>query len=503
MEVDQEKLKLIFREYDIRGIAGRDFEPEIVEEYEKWYGPFPGLTITPEVSRLIGRALGSHLKVNGGKKIIVGYEVRPNADILKDEFIEGLLDAGIDVDDADKVVTPFIYFLTDFLGYDGGVNITGSHNVYFYNGYKILQTNYLPLYGDELKLIYDRIVNEDFELVDRNERGKKGLVENPFEIYKKYFLEHNQVDKKLRVVIDCGNGTPGLFAKELFESLGVEIIEELYFEPDAKFPNHVPDPESPINMSELIRSVKENVADLGIGFDADGDRVGFVNEKGEYIFADDILLLLAKDISERKPGAKVLFDVKCSKLLISMLEEMNLKPVMHRTGHAPIKDTIRKNDDIVLGGEFACHFYFTENYPKADDGFWAAAQVLKIISKSNQTISELLDFIPKRVKTPEIKLPCVDEMKFKIVQEVKEELEQLYEIIDIDGVRVNFSETSWGLVRASNTSPYLTIRVEGENDKEVLKIKNIFADILEKHEEIGDKLDRNNPFSPTGVLGFV
>lgn len=501
--MDLEKLRLVFRLYDIRGIAGKDFEPEAIEEYERWYGEFPGITITPEVSREIGRAYGSHLIEQGASKVLVGYEVRPFADILKDEFIEGILDTGVNVDDADKTTTPMIYFLTDHLKYDGGVNITGSHNVYFFNGYKIMQQNSKPLYGDELATLYDRIVEKDYHLADESKRGTKSMLENPFNTYKEYFLSNFNLERKLKLVIDCGNGTPGLFAKQLFEDLGVEILDELYFEPDAKFPNHVPDPESPTNMKDLMDSVKKHGADLGIAFDADGDRVGFINEKGEFIFADQMILLLSKELAERNKGKKILFDVKCTKILETMLPEFGLKPLMHRTGHAPIKDTMRKDDEIIFGGEVSGHYYFAENYPKADDGFWAAAKVIELLSKTDKPISDLLKFIPDRVRTPEIKLPCEDKVKFDVVRKVVEEFKESYDVIEIDGARVNFSETSWGLVRASNTSPYLTLRFEAETEEEVLKIKNIFADILEEFDEVHDKLDRTKPYSLTGKLGYV
>ncbi len=498
-----DKLRLIFREYDIRGIAGKGFEPEAIAEYEKWYGPFPGVTITPDISRLIGRAYGSHLKVQGAKKVLVGYEVRPFADILKDEFVEGILDCGINVVDAGKTCTPFIYFLTSHLNFDGGVNITGSHNVYFFNGYKMLQKDSKPLYGEELLTLYDRIIHNNFKLVSVDTRGEKTIVDNSYEIYKKEVLPNFNLQKKLRVVIDCGNGTPGLFAKDFFESLGVDILEELFFDPDAKFPNHVPDPESAINMTFLIESVKRNNADIGIAFDADGDRVGFVDEKGNLIFADNVLMLLAKEFSSEHRGMKVLFDVKSSKRLEDILPELELIPLMHRTGHAPIKDTLRNDENIILGGELSGHFYFTKNYPKADDGFYAAATILELLSKTDKNFSELFDFIPKRVGTSEMKLPCSDLVKFSIIKNVTEELEKQFDVIKIDGARINFSETGWGLIRASNTSPYITVRVEGIDEAEVLKIKNIFADLLDPFSEIEDKLNRSIVADPNGRLGFV
>lgn len=501
--VDPEKLKLIFREYDIRGIAGTNFDPEVVAEYEKWYGPFPGITITPEVSRALGRALGTHLKLDGAKKIIVGYEVRPHADILKDEFIEGLLDTGIDVDDADKMCTPFIYFLSNHLEYDGGVNITGSHNVYFYNGYKILKKGGYSIFADELKTLYQRIIDEDYDLVEEDKRGKRVIFEGAYQIYIDYITSKVNITRPVKVAVDCGNGTPGLFAKDVFSRLGVEITDELFFEPDAKFPNHVPDPESPHNLEKLMETVRNSEAEIGIAFDADGDRVGFINEKGDFVFAEDILLLFAKNLAEGNQGREVLFDVKCSQLLSDLLPEMGLKPLMHRTGHAPIKKTLRDNKNIILGGEEACHHYIVEDYVRADDGFFAAAKLLEIMADSGKSLSELLEFIPAKVRMPEIKLPCEDSIKFEVVEKVATQLAEEYDIVKIDGARVSFSDSSWGLIRASNTSPYLTLRFEAESEAELLRIKNIFADILDPISEVGDKLNREAVYTRTGTLGYV
>lgn len=507
MQVDPQKLKLIFREYDIRGIAGTDFDPEVVAEYEKFYGEFPGVTITPDVSRALGRALGTHLKREGGRKVLVGYEVRPHADILKKEFIEGILDTGLDVDDADKMCTPFIYFLSSHLGYDGGVNITGSHNVYFYNGYKIVKKGGYPIYGEELKQLYERIINQDFELVGEAERGEHKMLENAYETYRDYVTTVVQIERPLKVAIDCGNGTPGLFALDFFKHLGVEVTDSLYLNPDARFPNHVPDPESPHNMQDLMQEIMEAVAqgeaEIGIAFDADGDRAGFIDENGKFVYADDIILLFAQQLAEQNQGKEILFDVKCTQLLEDLLPEMGLNPLMHRTGHAPIKHTLQENSNIILGGEISGHHYFVQDYVSADDGFMAAARVLEIMSKTGKKLSELLAFIPNRARTPEIKLPCADDVKFRVVEQIIENLKKDHEIIEIDGARVKFSPTSWGLVRASNTSPALSLRFEAKTEAEVLQMKAVFADILEQFPEIQDKLDRENTFSHTGTLGYV
>lgn len=492
--------KNIFRDYDIRGIAGIKFEPELIKEYEKWYGKFPGLTINLETSKAIGKAYGTLIKREGGTKVVIGYEIRPYADKLKESFIEGVLETGIDVSDADKTTTPLIYFLIPYLKFDGGVSITGSHNVYFYNGFKLMKRNTTPIYGQELQEMYKIIKEDSYEL--SSVKGKLSKLPNPFSIYKKYLLDHIKLARRLKVVIDCGNGTPGLYAVELFTALGCEVTG-MYLEPDAHFPNHVPDPEAPQNMKDLSKKVVELGADIGIGFDADGDRAGFIDEKGNLILPDNLILLLSRDILSRNKGKKILYDVKCTHVLEELIPTFGGIPLMHRTGHAPIKDTLRKDLDIILGGETSGHFFFVEDYFRIDDGFYAAAYILKLLSESKVPFSKMFDFIPKRIRTHEIKLPCDDKVKFKVVDAVRNIFKKKYKCILLDGVRVVFDDKSWGLVRASNTSPYLTIKVEAPTEEGVIKIKNILADVLDNYPEIQDRLDRKNVVSFTGKLGWL
>ncbi|GAJ09980.1 unnamed protein product, partial [marine sediment metagenome] len=252
-----------------------------------------------------------------------------------------------------------------------------------------------------------------------------------YEIYKKYILERIRLGRKLDVVVDCGNGTPGLFAVDFLEGLGCNVLEGLYLEPNAYFPNHIPDPESPMNMEDLSRAVVDKKAEIGVAFDADGDRVGFVDEMGTFVSADDILLLLSRDILLRNKGKKILYDVKCSQLLDEMIPQFGGVPIMHQTGHGAIKDTLRKDTNVIFGGEESCHFYFVENYFKFDDGFYAAAEVLRLLSESGGSFSNLLSFIPKRVRTPEIKLPCADEIKVEVVRKITENLSKKYKAITI------------------------------------------------------------------------
>lgn len=489
----------IFRLYDIRGIAGEKFEQKVIDEYEKWYGKFTGINITPEVAVAIGKGYGTLIAKRGGKKVIVGHEIRPYGEELKLQFIEGIRSTGIDVDDAGVSLTPIIYFSTAYYGYDGGVNVTGSHNVYFFNGFKTMAKDVYPIYGEELQEMRKIIEDETWTIGKKQGRYDKM---NVIEDYTKYLLEHNKLGRKLKIVLDCGNGSAGSFAPKIFRDLGCEVVD-LYTEPDSSFPNHVPDPEDPFMMMDLQEKVLEEKADLGIGLDADGDRCGVVDEKGKFVYADRTMLLLSKDILSRNPGKKILYDVKCTRLMEELIPTFGGVPLMHITGHAPIKQTMRKDESVIFGGEVSGHFYFAEDYFRIDDGVYSAAKIMTLLSKQEKTFSELIDKFPKTVMTPEMKLPCEDQVKFKIVEELTKYFSKNYETITIDGSRIKFSDTSWGLIRASNTSPYLTTRVEADTEEEVIRIKNLMADELEKHPEIADKFDRKSITSHTGRLGWV
>lgn len=488
----------IFREYDIRGVAGKDFSPKAIAEYEKWYGPFPGVTITLAMAEAIGRAYGTLIRRAGGKKIVVGHEIRPFADELTNAFIAGIRKTGCDVTDLGISLTPIVYFMTAYMHFDGGANVTGSHNVYFFNGFKLMKKDVWPVFGEELQEMRAMIEKEDFLT------GPEGnyVKIDGYPIYKKYFLGHIKIDRKLRIVIDCGNGSAGVFAPDLFRSLGCEVIE-LYTDPDATFPNHVPDPEPPQFLKDLGTLVLKENADLGMALDADGDRVGFVLEDGRPIESDLILLALAKDVLARFPKKKVLFDTKCSQLLTELIPTFGGIPYMHRTGHAPIKETMRKDPDIILAGEKSGHFFLAEDYFKFDDGLFAAARVLDLYIRYGQKFSELFANFPRRIRIPEIKLPCVDEKKFDIMKRVQDDLSKKFPSITIDGIRIQISATGWGLIRPSNTSPYITVHAEGSSSEEVIKIKNILADELEKFTEITDHLNRREVATLTGKLGWV
>ncbi len=490
----------IFRLYDIRGVAGKEFSPKAIAEFERWYGKFPGINITLDVARAIGSAYGTFLVRNhGAKEILVGHEYRPFADELNAAFIDGIRSTGCNVTDAGIALTPLVYFSGCLYDFDGCVNITGSHNVYFYNGFKMMGKQATPVFADDLQTIRTMVEKEDFIVAP-----KPGTLSTRelYPTYEKYVTERIKLHRKMKIVVDTGNGSAGLFTEQFFTALGCEVVS-LYKDVDATFPNHVPDPEDRHSMIELGKLVVKEKADLGIGIDADGDRVGCVDENGIYVDSDMLLLLLAKDALSRNPGKTILFDVKCSRLMEELIPTFGGVPLMHMTGHAPIKQTLRQNKDIILGGEVSGHVFFVENYFKIDDSLFAAARLLEIASRSTETFSSLFAAFPKTVRTPELKLPCADEVKFSIVDGIRKKFSSTNKTIVIDGVRVVFDEKSWALVRASNTSPYLTLRFEADSEARLLEMKNVLADELEKHAEIGDRLNRTAVSTYTGRLGWV
>jgi len=488
----------IFREYDIRGVAGENFSEKALAEYEKWYGSFPGITINLAVAEAIGKAYGTIICREGGKRVLVGREIRPFAEQLTSAFIKGIRSTGCAVVDAGEAITPMVYFGIAYFNFDGGVNVTGSHNVYFFNGFKIMRKGVAPIFGEELQQMRKMVEEEDFG------KGAEGSYEkmNIMTAYRDYLLGHIKLERPLKVVLDCGNGSTGLIMPSLLKDFGCEVIE-MYTMPDASFPNHVPDPEDPNNMKELAARVVAEGADCGVGLDADGDRVGFVDEKGEFLDADELVIILAEDALSRNPGKKILFDVKCTRLLQDLIPQYGGVALMHRTGHAPIKDILRKDPDIIFAGEESGHLFFVQDYFRIDDGVFGALKILALAAKIKGPFSDLFADIPYSVRTPDLKLPCKDAKKFKIVKSLSDYFSTKYETITIDGVRVVFDKTSWGLVRASNTAPYLTIRFEAETKERLLELKNIFADQLEKFPEVMDKLDRNNVASRTGRLGWI
>jgi len=449
----------IFRAYDIRGIIGKE--------------------LTPEFCEFLGKAYGTFMKRAGGEVVVIGRDSRESSLEFQQNLIKGIISTGLGVIDIGLALSPMLYFAVIFLDAAGGVNVTGSHNPSEYNGFKVVKKDAIPLDPEEIQRIREIISKEDF-LRDGGRIEAKDIVPAYFE----KITELIKLKRPLKIVIDSGNATAGAFAPRLFRRLGCEVIE-LYSEFDSSFPHHFPDPEMEKNLEDLKQKVIEEKADIGIGFDGDGDRVGFVDEKGKRYEADLILAILARDLLSRHPGAKILFDVKCSKRLVVDIEKRGGVPVMYRTGHSFFKRKL-KEEGILLGGEVSGHIFCAEGWHGFDDALVAAAKIVKIVSDGDKKFSEyFLDF-PETLVTPEIKVPCADEVKFDVVSGLVRDFKKLYKVIDIDGARVEFDD-SWGLVRASNTNPYLTLRFEAENQEGFLRIKKIFKEALQNYPEV--KLD--------------
>jgi phosphomannomutase/phosphoglucomutase len=433
----------IFRAYDVRGKVGIDILPEVFSE--------------------VGRAYGTLVRRRGGRTVAIGMDNRTTSPPLKEAFAEGLLSTGLDVVDIGINHTPLLYFAVAHWRLDGGATVTGSHNPVSDNGVKMVHAEAAPLREEEIQGLLATIRAGDFE----RGRGKR-TARSPREEYFTAITERVKLARKLRVVVDAGNGIAGSFAPELLRRLGCEVTE-LYCESDGTFPNHLPDPEMEENVRDLVAKVVETRADVGLAYDGDADRMGVIDDRGRRHEADLILALLARDLLTRRPGVEVVFDVKSSQALADDIRAHGGKPIMWKTGHSHLKQKMR-DDGILLGGEVSGHMFFGENWYGVDDGILASCKFLELVSRAEGTTSALFDTLPHLVSTPELKAPCPDDKKFAVVAELAAEFKRRYETIDIDGVRILFPE-GWGLVRASNTNPYLTLRFEGPTQAAVDKMK--------------------------------
>ena len=444
----------IFRAYDVRGTVGPDINAAVFEQ--------------------VGRAYATLIRRNGGRRIAVGQDNRTSSAELKAGFITGVRATGVDVVDIGVVTTPILYFATAHWRLDGGANITGSHNPVEYNGVKMVHPGAAPLSEDEIQGLRTAIEAGDFEhgsgaLETRSARADylqivSGLV---------------RLARPMKVVVDAGNGVAGLYAPELLRRIGCEVTE-LYCESDGSFPNHLPDPEDAANVVDLQKKVLELRAHVGVAYDGDADRVGIIDEQGRRHEADLILVLLARDLLTRHPGAKVVFDVKSSRTLVDEITKHGGVPVMWKTGHSHLKRKMR-DDGILLGGEVSGHMFFAENYYGVDDGLLASCKLIEIASRHAGPVSSLFDSMPHLHATPELKALCPDGEKFKVIDEMVRELKQRYETVDIDGARVSFPGGGWGLVRASNTNPYLTLRFEARTEAEIDMMKRELYGALRRY----------------------
>lgn len=487
---------LIFRAYDIRGIAAPlDNKPA---------------DLTEDSVYQIGLGTAIYLKEKyQTKTMAVGCDNRLSSEKLKAAYIKGLSENGIECTDIALVTSPMVYWASCAIDFDAATNITASHNPKEYNGLKIVTKGAHSICGEELQEILKIIERAEHSkpnsLLRVKDNANQALVKSSsgqstfnlaachtLDIWPEYLKDiTSRVQLKrpalarqdpLKIVVDCGNGVAGKFAPELLRKIGCEVIE-LYCELDGNFPNHEANPEELHNMRDLIKKVLETKADLGIGFDGDGDRVGIIDEKGHHYSSDFMLLLLARDLLTRLPNSKIVFDVKVSQAIINDLRKHGAIPIMSKTGHSFIEAKM-KEIGAPLAGEVSGHLFFAENYYGFDDALYAAAKILEILSKSEKPLSQFFNDLPKTFTTPEFKASCPDDKKFTIVKNLVGHFTKLYDCITIDGVRVNFDKNSWGAIRASNTSPNLTLRFEAPTQERLQEIQKIMADRLKQYPEV-------------------
>ena len=445
----------IFREYDIRGLVDVD--------------------LTQDSTELIGKSIGTYIYRNGGKTLTVGYDMRASSIPFRDSLIRGINSTGCDVIDIGMVPTPVAYFSLHHLKPDGGVMITGSHNPSEFNGFKI-SNGLHSLYGESIQELRRLIDSDDFEL-----GSGKLSKDNVLEDYIQGIFNRVKVSRSVKVVVDGGNGCFGIVGPQLLKRIGANIVE-LYCEPDGSFPNHHPDPTVEKNMLDLSKKVKEERAELGIGFDGDADRIGIVDENGKILWGDQLLMIFARDILKHNPGATIVGEVKCSQNLFKDIEGHGGTAVMSAAGHSLIKKKMQETNSL-LAGEMSGHICFADDYYGFDDAIYAACRILQIVASSKIKVSEMLLDVPKTEATPEIRVDCPDNRKFEIVRELTESFRKKYDVIDIDGVRVNFGE-GWALIRASNTQPVIVFRFEANNAGRLAEIISIVRKAVSKYEPI-------------------
>lgn len=433
----------IFRQYDIRGIVNKDLTSETVE--------------------LLGKGIGTYFRRNKRREVAVGRDCRLSSPDFAESITKGLLSTGCEVVDLGIIPTPLLYFAIYYKKKEAGVIITGSHNPPEYNGFKIMAGEE-TLYGKAIQDIYTIIKDKNFIKEDSQSKKSYNIIPE----YKDYILKDIKLDKKLKIVVDAGNGTAGVIACPIFKELGCDVIE-LYCEMDGNFPNHHPDPTLPEALKDLIQKVADTNADLGVSYDGDGDRIGVIDDEGNIIWGDQLMIIFSRDILPSNPGASIISEVKASKLLYEEIKNLGGHPIMWKTGHSLIKKKI-KEEKALLAGEMSGHIFFADRYFGFDDAIYSSARLLEILSRSDKKLSQMLSDLPQTYYTPEIRIYASDEVKFKIVEDVKKELSQKYPIIDIDGVRAKYPK-GWALVRASNTQEVLVLRFEADtkNDLEAIK----------------------------------
>jgi phosphomannomutase/phosphoglucomutase len=445
--------RTIFREYDVRGLVATE--------------------LSAEFARALGRAYGSAAWDRIGKApvIAVGRDNRPSGGELAEAVRQGIADTGASVIDVGEMPTPALYFAVQHLDTDGGLQVTGSHNPPEFNGFKMVLAGE-AFHGDEIQALYDVITKESW----RQGTGSAKVVSGVLDAYRVAVTSRHKLARRVRVVVDCGNGVSSLVAPRTITELGTDMTA-LFAESDGTFPNHHPDPTVPKNLVDLQAAVAKNKAELGIAFDGDGDRIGAVDENGRIIWGDQILIILGRDAVRRfGKGIPVIFDVKCSELLPQALEKAGAEPVMWKTGHSLIKAKM-KETHAPLAGEMSGHMFFGGDWYGFDDALFAAARLLEIVSREEGGLARLLADLPRTFTTPEIRVDCPEEIKFSVVERAAKYFASRYRVNTIDGVRMAFPD-GWGLIRASNTQPVLVLRFEATSEAALESYRREVSDWL-------------------------
>ncbi|MEE2822580.1 MAG: phosphomannomutase/phosphoglucomutase [Acidobacteriota bacterium] len=445
----------IFREYDIRGIAESDLTNPVVFK--------------------LGQSLGTYLGTRGCKKMTLGRDCRMSSVRLMEQLSRGLLSTGLSIVDIGVCPTPVLYFSLHHLNLDAGIMITGSHNPPEYNGFKVAVGS-LTIHGEQIQEVR-KIAEAGTFLTGEGNKKELSLASQYRDCLAKAF---GRLSNPLKVVVDAGNGTGAVLGPQVYRDMGCEVIE-LYCTMDGNFPNHHPDPTVVEYLQDLLQMVQDEKADLGIAFDGDTDRIGVVDDIGNIVWGDDLMILYSREILANNPGATIVGEVKCSKNLYDEIAKLGGRGIMWKAGHSLIKSKM-KDEEALLGGEMSGHMFFADRYFGYDDAIYAGARLLENLSESGRKISELLSDVPKTYSTPEIRVNCPEALKFKVVGQAREYFSQHYTVVLIDGVRVLF-DRGWGLVRASNTQPIIVLRFEAESPELLEEIQSLVEGKIQEFQE--------------------
>ncbi len=441
----------IFKAYDIRGVVDH--------------------TLTTDNARRIGQAIGSEAQAHGDAAVVIGRDGRLSGPMLCDSLSEGIMASGCDVVDIGPAPTPVVYFANQHLNVGSAVAVTGSHNPPNYNGFKMIIAGE-TLSGERIQGLKKRILNGEL-MSGSGQRTQKEVTD----AYIERIVGDMDIRRSLKIAIDCGNGIAGAVAPELFRRLGCETIE-LYCEVDGEFPNHHPDPSQPENLQDLIQAVTSAKADLGLAFDGDGDRLGVISPDGTVIWPDRQMILYARDVLGRQPGAQIIYDVKCSRTLPMAIEAEGGVPLMWRTGHSFIKAKLKQSEDAALAGEMSGHFFFKERWYGFDDGLYAGARLIELLSKDDRPPAQVFAQLPDSINTPELRIEFPEGEHFVVMKELADNADfSDGQVSMIDGLRVDFDD-GFGLVRPSNTTPILVLRFEGDNQEALERIQEQFRSLI-------------------------